>query len=181
MDNKVLVRIASSITIQFFRKKLQIPHIYDLESMVVTSVKNIEPTYRGLSDEEADIVDNAFAVLFDLFVENELFDLGFLLKAINESYTENSEYYSLVRLDAYVESAKLTPYELIEIGKELNFLGYSTDRYDRMFLQLPKSDNGVPKPIHEEELTDNIDGYRKQIYNYIRQKGYRYVDGKTDN
>jgi hypothetical protein len=181
MDNKVLVQVAASVAIQIFRNKLQIPHIYNLKSIVVTSVKNIEPTYRGLSDEEELIVENALAVLFGEFVDNELFDLGFLLKAINESYNENSEYYSLVRLDAYVESAKLTPYELIEIGKELNFLGYSTDRYDRMYLQLPKSDKGIIKPIHEEELTDAIDGYRGTLYNYVQQKGYRYADGKADN
>jgi hypothetical protein len=181
MDNKVLVEVAARVACQMFRKNKQIPSLESFEIIVTESVANVEPTYRGLTVSEAAIVENAHADIFGVFVDKELFDLGFILKAINESYTEDSEFYSLVRFDAYVESARLTPYELIEIGKELNFLGYSTERYDRMYLQLRKHDKGVAKPIHEEELLDSIDGYRNQVFKYVQQKGYRYADGKADN
>jgi hypothetical protein len=176
MDNKVLVEAAANIACQIFRKNKQIPSLEALESIVTESVVKIEPNYKGLTVSEANMVEDIHADLYDEFVNNELFDLGFILKAINESYTENSEFYSLVRFDAYVERVFSNPYELIEIGVELNFLGYSTERYDRMYLQLRKHDKGVAKPIHEEELLDSIDGYRNQVFKYVQIHGYRYAD-----
>jgi hypothetical protein len=181
MDNKVLVQVAASIACQIFQNNKQIPSLEAFKSIVTESVVKIEPNYKGLTVSEATIVENSHREFYNIMVYEELIDLSFIIKAINESYNENTTYYALVRLDSYVESANLSPYELIEIGVEINYMGYSVENYDRMYLQLCKHDNGVARPIHEDELTDNIDGYNKVIYQYILDNGYNYADGKADN